>query len=114
MNRGTIVLTKFPFTDLTASKRRPGIIVSGKISDNNDVIIAFISSVIPPELRETDYRLTPQHKDFANTGLKKESVIKLDKLATVNRSVITGELGSVSAETIAEIDKCLKTALGLK
>ncbi len=28
MKRGTIVLTKFPFTDLSSSKRRPAVIIS--------------------------------------------------------------------------------------
>ena len=113
MRRGAIVLTKFPFTDLSSAKRRPGIIVSGKIGKENDIIIAFISSVIPLSPETTDYLITTQHKDFSVTGLKKESVIKLDKLSTINLSVISGEIGFVSDITMGEIDNCLKLALGL-
>ena len=114
MKRGTIVLTKFPFTDLSSAKRRPGIIVSGKSSDKQDTIVAFISSVIPHELEDTDYLISTYHKDFPVTGLKKESVVKLNKLATINSSVISGEIGVASEDTMAQIDERLKLALGLK
>ena len=114
MKRGAIVLTKFLFTDLSSAKRRPGIIVSGKISNENDAIIAFISSVIPSNPEATDYLITTQHQDFPITGLKKDSVIKLDKLATINLSVLSGEIGLVSDSTMREIDNCLKVALGLQ
>jgi mRNA interferase MazF len=112
MKRGTIVLTKFPFTDLSSTKRRPGIVVSAT-SNRNDIIIAFISSVVPPQLEPTDYLFNTEHTDFTSTGLKKDSVIKLNKLATVNASVLSGEIGKVSSDTMQEIDKRLKIALGL-
>jgi mRNA interferase MazF len=113
MKRGTIVLTKFPFTDLSSTKRRPGIVVSATSNNKNDIIIAFISSVVPPQLEPTDYLFNTQHTDFTSTGLKKDSVIKLNKLATINASVLSGEIGKVSANTMQEIDKRLKIALGL-
>ena len=113
MKRGTIILAKFPFTDLTSAKRRPGIVVSANINHTDDVIIAFISSVIPSEIGSMDYLITEDHKDFTTTGLKKNSVIKLNKLATVNLSVITGEIGTVSESTMQQVNKCLAKALGL-
>ena len=45
MKRGTIILTPFPFTDLTKNKVRPALVVSSNKRNDNDVIIAFISSV---------------------------------------------------------------------
>ena len=47
MKTGTIVLTRFPFTDLTSSKRRPAVILSKVNQNDPDVIVGFISSVIP-------------------------------------------------------------------
>jgi len=55
MKRGTIVLTQFPFTDLSSTKRRPAIIVSKVNEDKDDAIVEFISSKIPIEASETDY-----------------------------------------------------------
>jgi len=113
MVRGTIILTLFPFTDLTSSKRRPAIVISKYSKYKTDVIVAFISSVIPNELSETDLLFDSKRKDFRNSGLKKKSLIKLDKLATLNKLIFTGELGVVNPDTLTEIDKRLKIALDL-
>jgi hypothetical protein len=56
---------------LTISKRRPAIVISKTISAKNDIIVAFISSVIQNELTETDILLEPIHRDFKKSGLKK-------------------------------------------
>ena len=45
MKRGTIVLTKFPFTDLRSTKRRPSIIISKTESLKKDLIVAFIQNI---------------------------------------------------------------------
>ena len=114
MNKKTIVLTKFPFTDLTSSKRRPAVIIS-KVTDNEpDVIVCFISSVIPENPKETDYILETSHKDFHQTGLKKASVFKMDKLATLEKSIFTGELGIISEDIYKELKIRLAKALDLE
>ncbi len=82
MERGTIVLTLFPFTDLTTAKRRPAVVISKTHQEKADVIVAFISSVIPSELSATDFMYDSKCKDYSKSGLKKKSVFKLDKLAT--------------------------------
>lgn len=114
MKRGTIVLSKFPFTDLRSSKRRPAVVVSRDNNSTIDFIVAFISSVIPVQLSETDLSFDNHHKDFGKSGLVKASVIKLDKLTTLNKSIFSGEIGSLSSDTLKEIDKRLKIALDLK
>jgi mRNA interferase MazF len=114
MKRGTIVLTKFPFTDLSSSKRRPAVVISKGCSERLDVIVAFISSVIPEKLSETDFLLDLEHKDFPATGLRKKSVFKMDKLATLNKSIFSGELGCLSANILRHLDIKLRTALDLK
>lgn len=114
MKRGTIVLTDFPFTDLSSSKRRPAVIISRTSNDKVDVIVAFISSVIPDNLSETDFVLEMEHKDFAQTGLKKDSVFKMDKLATLNKAIFSGEIGALSPGILSRLETRLKIALALK
>lgn len=114
MKRGAIVLVKFPFTDLRGFKRRPAVVVSRDKKTSVDFIVAFITSVIPKKLSDTDLLFDNFHKEFKKPGLIKTSIIKLDKLATLNKSIFTGELGSVSNDTLKEIDKRLKVALYLK
>jgi mRNA interferase MazF len=115
MKRGKIVLTPFPFTNLTESKLRPAIVVSESSRENADVILAFITSVFDGrKSAATEEFLSSTDPEFAATGLKKDSVFKMDKLATIARSIIIGELGEVSAELQEKLDAKLKIALALK
>lgn len=113
MDRGTIVLTKFPFTDLSATKRRPALILSPNNPTDPDVIVAFISSVVPATSSTTDFVLEISHPDFIGTGLNKTSVFKMDKLATLDKAIFTGELGEVTAPIYAELKARLRLALDL-
>ncbi len=115
MTRGKIVLTPFPFTDLTANKVRPAVVISTSSRGGADVILSFISTVFDPaNLSPTDELLLDTDADFPVTGLKKSSVFKMDKLATVQKTIILGEIGEVSPTLQTEIDKKLKIALDLK
>ena len=92
---GSIILARFPFTDLSGDKRRPALVVS---SDNNrrpDLIVCFITSVL---------RSGPDMAPIASgpeTGLKVPSVVRFDKIATLDRSVIAGKLGHAPATWLA-------------
>lgn len=86
MKRGTIILTPFPFTDLTKNKVWPALVVSSNKRKDSDVIIAFISSVIDSiNLTGTDILLDPKEISFKETGLKTTSIIRTDKLATIDK-----------------------------
>lgn len=78
-----------------------------------DVIVAFISSVVPIVLSDTDLLFDVDRNDFSNSGLKRKSVFKLDKIATLNKAIFSGEMGSVGSETLRLIDEKLKIALEL-
>jgi mRNA interferase MazF len=113
MKQGIIVLTPFPFTDLSTSKRRPAIILSADNEKKTDVVVAYISSKITDHLTETDYLLRSTDKNFSDTGLLKDSVFKLNKLVTVDKSLFTGELGFVSKEILDELLFRLKKVFGI-
>lgn len=113
MKRGAVVLTPFPFTDLSATKVRPAVVVSPADRPGEDVILAFISSVKPPALLPTDLLIEASHPDFPDTGLKVASVVKCDKLATLQRRMILGELGILSPGLFVELNTRLRVALGL-
>lgn len=113
MTKGTIVLTGFPFTDLTGTKRRPAVIISKVDVANPDVIVAFISAVLPGSISIFDYILASNHPDFALSGLKKPSVFKMDKLATLDKSIFSGELGRVSPDIFEKLKEKLRLALDL-
>ena len=113
MKRGTVILTPFPFTDLSKNKVRPALVVSSNKRKDNDIIIAFISSVIDINLSETDILLDSKEVFFKETGLKTSSVIRTDKLATIDKKIILGELGNIDIELIRKVDDHLKVVLDL-
>lgn len=85
---GTIVLARFPFTDLSGDKRRPALGVSRDNDRRDDLVVCFITSVprVGPDIAPLD--------PTAKTGLKVASAERFDKIATLERSVIAGRIGS--------------------
>lgn len=104
--RGDILLIRFPFTDLSGSKRRPAVLLS---HFSPDVLVAFISSVIPSPLEPSDVLLLPT----ASNGLKKQSVLRLQKIATLEEGLITRRLGSLSRPVLQTIGNALLSALDI-
>lgn len=113
MKKGTIVLVQFPFTNFTSSKRRPALILSANNELKKDVIVAFISSILPQYFLASDIILTETQKSFTETGLHKSSVVKLDKVMTIDIDLITGELGKISDELIVEVNQKIKIIFDL-
>ena len=103
--KGKIVLIPFPFTDLSATKLRPALVL---YEGDRDVIVAFISSKIPPEIFDTDVVIARTHLEFPLTGLKVDSVVKLDKVATLSKNLIIGEIGEIGPKLKDEINKKLR------
>lgn len=114
MKRGTIVLTPFPFTDLKTVKRRPALIVSNDDLKTNDVIVAFISSQTSSFYPQTDFIFEETDSYFKNCGLKVTSVFKMNKLLTIEKKLLTGELGSVSIDVMKTLDEKLKFSLDIE
>jgi len=58
-----------------------------------DVIMVGIFSHVPSgSLRKTWVRLDAGHPDFAQSGLKKTSVLKAEKIAVIHESVLQSEV----------------------
>lgn len=109
---GTIVLIPFPFTDLSSSKLRPGLIISKSENNNEDVIVCFISSKTQKAAEKSDFTLKTSHKDFPKTGLKTNSIFKFNKIATLNKKLILGELGKISPKLIKDMKTPFKESFG--
>jgi mRNA interferase MazF len=110
--KGEIVLAKFPFSSLESSKRRPCLVLSHGDTPE-DLIIAFITSSNIPSHFNFSIHLSPTEKDFIQTGLKAESFIRVDKIATIHESLISGSIGKISLLVQNEIDSKIKLLFGL-
>ncbi len=106
MKKGDIVLISFPFTNLKGAKRRPAVILyKGEL----DVIVSFITSRIKWE-EKTDLLIFPDQLN----GLKKPSLIRIDKIATLEIDLIIGKIGVVDEDKIIELNSKLSQILGLQ
>jgi len=99
--KGKIVLIPFPFTDLTATKLRPALAL---YEGDRDIVLAFISSKIRVGAESTGVMVTTSHAGFPESGLKVDSVIRLDKIATVLKDLMIGELGELDDDLRAEVN----------
>ena len=112
--RGDVVLVPFPFTDFKSHKVRPAVIVSPKVSRRGDVIVAFISSVLPfDKPDESAVVLESSDPSFMKIGLKMSSVFRMDKLITLHFSLILRHMGHVPTSLQKKLDRALSKALGL-
>ena len=108
-SRWDIVLVPFPFTDLTAVKRRPALVVSPDTSNHTgpDLVIAFLTSQINAAPRPGDYRI----QAWQEAGLPKPTMLRM-KFATVARSIAIKRLGAVSETDRLAIRAALMTFFG--
>ena len=60
MRRGSIYLANFPFGNTAGMKLRPVLLLTPPIGASAEVIVAYISSVIPSVLLPSDVVLDPQ------------------------------------------------------
>ncbi len=105
MVKGDLVLVPFPFTDLTGNKFRPALVL---ISSKTEVTVVFITTQLKWE-EESDLLIKPS----SHNGLKKESLIRLSKIATLDQNLILGRLGSLGIQDISKVNQKLKKLLEL-
>lgn len=105
MTKGDIVLIPFPFTDLTGNKNRPAIIL---VDSEDDVTVCFITSQIKWK-SEFDINIEPSKLN----GLKKESLIRLNKFATIDKELVLGLLGKLDQSKIKQLNRHLIKILKL-
>jgi len=99
--KGKIVVVPFPFTDLSLIKRRPALVLH---ETKYDIVVAYISSIMPSSISPEDVLVSKTRPSFVGTRLLSDSVIMLDKLATVEKSLIVRILGEVDNDLKSEIN----------
>ena len=100
MAKGSIVLIPFPFTDLSGSKLRPSLIL---VETSLDATVAFITTQLQWQ-EPTDIIL----QQSAISGVKKTSLVRLSKIATVDKTLVKGKIGSINHIQTVELDKKLR------
>ena len=109
-NSGEIVLISFPFTNLTDSKIRPALVINEK---KDDIIIIGIFSKIPEVIEDSWLQIEKNQPWFAQTGLKKTSVIKTEKIAVIHKSIVKNKIGKLPDEIFGSVKEKIRKTLNI-
>ena len=93
---GQIVLLKFPHTDLNEGKLRPVLLLSKLPGNLNDWLICMVTTKHKTFTDDLDEEINDSDNDFNDSGLKSPSVLKILRIAVINRSIMLGKIGNIS------------------
>ncbi|MBS3123504.1 type II toxin-antitoxin system PemK/MazF family toxin [Candidatus Woesearchaeota archaeon] len=99
--KGDVIVMLFPFSDLSASKKRPAVVVATLQGD--DIVCCQITSAV----RIDNYSITLNDNDFKEGNLQVPSIIRVNRIFTADKSIISYKIGYLKEKKIKEIEKNL-------
>ena len=105
MAKADIILIPFPFTNLSDTKIRPCLVL---IDAEYDVTVSFITT----QTGWNDHA-SVSIKPTESNVLKKESFIRLSKLATIDKELIIGKIGELNSNEMISVNQKLKEVFQL-
>ncbi len=99
MTPGDVVLVRFPFADLAATKKRPALLLAEATRSPNNrlVTVAMITSQIEALRLEGDVLIDA----WQDAGLLHPSLLRLAKVATVDTELIDRRIGHLAKRDLA-------------
>lgn len=101
LEQGDLVLVPFPFTDLTSSKTRPALVLSGAgyNARSRDVVVCGVTS----NLAHAAHSVLVEQRDLARGRLAATSRVKVDKVATLQQALVRRKVGAVKPAVLARV-----------
>lgn len=109
MKEGDLVLTPVPQAD-GSTKNRPAILLR-EFPPYRDFLVCGVSTQLRQQIQGFDEIIAASDPDFAASGLKSESLIRLGFLAVLPRGKIAGSIGSISSDRHKRLLKTLANYL---
>jgi mRNA interferase MazF len=106
-SKGEVILVRYPFSNLSGSKLRPGVVVNAPHVSQDVIIVPLTSKV--SHLLAGQFVLT----DWKAAGLNVASAAKRG-LYTVRQSLVIKSVGSLSAKDAGMLDDSLRDWLALR
>jgi mRNA interferase MazF len=94
--RGDLLLVPFPFSDLSATKRRPVLALTGPDSYGDFIALPVTSRP------QAEYGLPLTSTCMARGVLPAPSWIRIDRIVTLNASLVVKTIGRVTDEVLSE------------
>ncbi len=112
LSKGDVVLVQFPFTDLSQTKLRPAIVLSVSTA-LNEITLCFVSSQNINHLTSEEFALNSSQPEFAQTGLRVSSKVRVTRMITLQHQLIQRRLGQLSSQHIQQLNTLLIQAFQL-
>jgi mRNA-degrading endonuclease toxin of MazEF toxin-antitoxin module len=115
MNRGDVILVRFPHPSGVRGKKRPAVVVQADSYQKTvaTVIVAEVTKNLSMASDPACLLIVVGTADGKATGLIRDSVVSCLLLATVDADRVAKVLGTLSAALKQKLNDCLKAALGL-
>ena len=96
-----VVLVPFPFTDLSATKKRPALVISYTDFNkkNQDILVCQITH----NLKQKHHSISTNNKNLESGNLAVESLIKANKIFTLDKSLIIKKIGKLDSEAYSKV-----------
>ncbi|MBA3946050.1 MAG: type II toxin-antitoxin system PemK/MazF family toxin [Herpetosiphonaceae bacterium] len=95
--KGGVVVAPFPFSDLSAAKKRPALVVA--TLTGNEVILCQITS----QGMKDSYGIQLMNNDFTSGSLRQPSNIRPNRIFTADSAIILYRAGTVSSTKLREV-----------
>ena len=102
---GRLLLVTYPFSDQTAAKQRPVLVISGfDYNHGEDVVVVPLSSrVVPDDQFGIPIMSTEQY--FPQTKLRQSSSVRWTKPMVISQKVVSRELGTIPLGVLKDVQE---------
>src|SRR5262249_22314242 len=115
VNRGDVVLARFPHDAGTRGKKRPVVVVQSDVynPELRHVIVAEVTTNVAAASDAANLLVEVSTPEGKATGLRQDSLVTCLHLVTMNEDRIGKMIGKLSASLLQKLNDCLKAALQL-
>jgi mRNA interferase MazF len=113
LSRGDVILVWFPNSDLKTFKQRPALVAQANNLNTGipQVVIAMITSNLARRGHGSRVFIPLNSTEAKSGGLRTDSIIMTDNLATILNKAVAARLGSIAS--LDAIDAALRHTLAL-
>jgi len=99
--QGDILILPFPFSDLSSVKQRPVLVLSN--SEYNRKTEDLVTCGITSNLKDARYSVPIDNEDLEEGKIPTKSRIKIDKIFTIERSLVRKKVARVDKRTFEKV-----------
>lgn len=102
--KGDVIVSNFPFSDLSESKRRPALIIA---VFKEEILLCQITS----QYKYDEYAIELTNENFKIGNLNKFSHIRPNRIFTADKQLVERKIGTIKKEKLKKVIECIENYL---